>query len=157
MKVEYINPFVQAAYDVLVQEIQAKIEKGTLSIEESSVTTQEEVTVLIGITGKLHGVVMYSLAERTAKNIVSAMLGERIPIFDAMAESAIAEMGNVISGLASAQLENAGYICNIAPPTMVIGRGVIISTINIKRLVIPLNTEHGTIRISVAVKEVQGK
>lgn len=154
MKVEFINPFVEAAYDVLTQEVQANIEKGTLSIEESSVTTQEEVTVLIGVTGKLHGVVMYSLAERTAKNVVSTMLGERIPIFNSMAESAIAEMGNVISGLASAKLEANGFICNIAPPTMVIGRGVVISTINIKRLVIPLNTQHGMMRISVALKEV---
>ncbi|HEX3032345.1 MAG TPA: chemotaxis protein CheX [Bacillota bacterium] len=154
MKVEFISPFVQAAYDVLKKEIKANIEKGTLSIEESSVTTQEEVTVLIGVTGELHGVVMYSLSERTAKNIVSEMLGERIPIFDSMAESAVAEMGNVISGLASAQLEANGYVCNIAPPTMVIGRGVVISTVNIKRLVIPLHMDHGMLRISVALKEV---
>lgn len=154
MKVEFISPFVEAAYEVLVQEIQATIEKGTLSIEESSVTTQEEVSVLIGVTGKLQGVVMYSLAERTAKNMVAAMLGERIPIFDSMAESAIAEMGNVISGLASAKLEANGYVCNIAPPTMIIGRGVIISTVNIKRLVIPLHTQHGMMRISVALKEL---
>lgn len=151
---EFINPFVKAAYDVLQQEIKANIEKGALSIEESSFTTQEEVTVLIGVTGKLQGVAIYSLSERTAKNIVSEMLNERIPIFDAMVESAIAEMGNVISGLAAAGLEANGYICNIAPPTVVIGRGVIISTVNIKKLVIPLNTQFGSVRISVALKEV---
>ncbi len=154
MKVEFINPFVKAAYDVLQQEINAQIEKGALSIEDTSVTTQEEVTVLIGVTGQLQGVVIYSLSERTAKNIVSEMIKERVPIFDSMAESAIAEMGNVISGLASAQLEANGYVCNIAPPTVIIGRGVIISTVNIKKLVIPLNTEHGSMRISVALREV---
>jgi chemotaxis protein CheX len=154
MKVEFINPFVMAAYNVLQQEINATIEKGTISIEESSFVTQEEVTILVGVTGQLQGVAIYSLSERTAKNIVSEMLQERIPIFDAMVESAVAEMGNVISGRASASLEANGYICNIAPPTVVIGRGVIISTVNIKKLVIPLSTQFGSVRISVALKEV---
>lgn len=154
MKVEFINPFVQAAYDVLKTELNVEAEKGQLGIEESSMTTQEEVTVLIGVTGKLQGVVMYSLGERTAKNMVGGMIGERLPVFNEIVESGIAEMGNVISGLASAKLEAAGYICTIAPPTVIAGRGVVISTVNIKKLVIPLKTQHGDIRISVALKEI---
>jgi len=153
MKVEFILPFVKGAVDVLKAEANADVEKGTLSIEESSMTTQEDVTVLIGVTGQLQGVVMYSLSERTARNLVSTMLNERIPVFNDMVESAIAEMGNVISGIASAELEAAGYICKIAPPTMIQGRGVIISTINIKRLVIPLGTPLGELKISVALRE----
>jgi len=153
MRVEFINPFVKAAYDVLEQEVQAEIKKGQLSIEESSVTTQDDVTVLIGVTGQLAGVVMYSLSERTAKSLVSRMLGQPVPVFDDMVESAVAEMGNVISGLASAQLEANGFVCHIAPPTVIVGRGVIISTVNIKKLVIPLETQYGNLRIAVALKE----
>lgn len=154
MRVEFINPFIKGAVDVIKAEVNIEPVKGQLSVEESAVTTQEDLTVLIGVTGKLQGVVMYSMSERTAKNMVSTMLGERIPVYNNMVESAVAEMGNVISGIASAELEAAGFICKIAPPTMVQGRGVIISTINIKRLVIPLSTSLGDIRVSVALKEL---
>lgn len=150
MKVEFINPFVAAAAQVLKQEVNADIKKGQISIEESAFTSQD-VTVMIGVTGEVHGIVLYGLSEKTAKNIVSTMLDETVPIFDKMAGSAIAEMGNVITGLASGGLEKAGYICDIAPPTLITGRGVMISTLNIKRLRIPLETSLGDLEISCAL------
>ncbi|HWI54104.1 MAG TPA: chemotaxis protein CheX [Desulfobacteria bacterium] len=154
MKVEFISPFVTATIKVLETETGRSIpvEKGPLSIEASSHTCQD-VTVLIGVIGAVQGVVMYGMSERTAKNIVSTLLNERIAVFNEMVESAVAEMGNVITGIASSELEKAGYASTIAPPTVITGRGVIISTINIKRLQIPLITEFGEIEVGVALRE----
>ncbi len=154
MKVEFISPFVTATIKVLETETGRSIpmEKGQLSIEASSHTCQD-VTVLIGVIGAVQGVVMYGMSERTAKNIVSTLLNERIAVFNEMVESAVAEMGNVITGIASSELEKAGYASTIAPPTVITGRGVIISTINIKRLQIPLITEFGEIEVGVALRE----
>ncbi len=153
MKVEFIKPFVNAAYKVLQQEVKVEeIEKGELNIVESA-STSREVTVMIGVTGDVQGIVLYGLTERTAKLMVSAMTGERVPVFNRLVESAIAEMGNVITGLASADLEQAGYVCRITPPTVVVGRGAIISTVSIPKLVIPLVTPLGDLEISVALRE----
>ena len=154
MKVEFISPFVTATIKVLESEMgrSIQVEKGQLSIETKSYTGHD-ATVLIGVIGAVQGIVMYGMAERTAKNIVSAMLNQRIVIFDEMVESAIAEMGNVITGIASAELEKAGYPSTLAPPTIISGRGVVISTIDIKRLQIPLITEFGDIEIGIALRE----
>lgn len=154
LKVEFISPFVTATIKVLESETgrQISVQKGQLTIETSSHTCQD-VTVLIGVIGAVQGVVMYGMSERTSKNIVSALLNERVVVFNEMVESAIAEMGNVITGIASADLEKAGYASTLAPPTVITGRGVIISTINIKRLQIPLITEYGEIEIGVALRE----
>lgn len=154
MKVEFISPFVTATIKVLESEMgrNIQVEKGELSIEAKSYTGQD-VTVLIGVIGAVQGIVMYGMSERTAKNIVSTMLNQRIVIFDEMVESAIAEMGNVITGIASAELEKAGYASTLAPPTVISGRGVLISTIDIKRLQIPLITEFGEIHIGIALRE----
>ncbi|MEW6723423.1 MAG: chemotaxis protein CheX [Bacillota bacterium] len=152
MRAEFINPFVSAAYKVLAKEARATVEKGCLSVRASSFTSQE-VTVLIGVVGQVQGIVMYGMSERTVKSLVSAMTGEPTPVFDKLAESAIAEMGNVITGIASMELENAGYASRIAPPSVVVGRGVIISTIDLERLVIPLHTQYGDIEINVALRE----
>jgi len=96
---------------------------------------------------------MFGLAERAVKNFVSGVLGEPVPVIDTMVESAIAEMGNVVTGIASTELEKAGYPCTLAPPTVITGRGVMISTINIHRLQVPLQTDVGEMEISVALKE----
>lgn len=154
MKVEFISPFVKATIKVLETETgrEIPVEKGQLTIESNSYTGQD-VTVLIGVIGTVQGLVMYGMSERTAKNIVSALLNERVVIFNEMVESAIAEMGNVITGIASAELEKAGYPSTLAPPTVITGRGVVISTINIKRLQIPLLTEFGQIEVGVALRE----
>lgn len=152
MKVEFINPFLKAASEVLKAELNVEVEKKDINIKASSFTSQE-VTVMIGVTGSIMGLVLYGMSEKTAKNMVSAMLNEHIVLFDKMVESAIAEMGNVITGIASAELEKVGLPCNIAPPSIISGKGVIISTIDIKRLVITLVCSLGEIEINVALIE----
>lgn len=152
MKVEFINPFLAAAYHVLEKEIQTEVRKGDISIQESPLKS-DEVTVLVGVTGDVQGVVMYCMSERTAKNFASAMMGEVMPVFDKLVESAIAEIGNVITGVASGMLERAGYNSTIAPPSVISGRGLMISTLAIKRLVIPVETDLGTLTIHVALQD----
>lgn len=152
MKAEFVNPFVTAAFQVLLTETRAEVSKGNVALEDSPLVS-DEVTVLIGVVGRAQGLVLYGMSEKTAKNLVSIMTGEQIAVFDALAESAVAELGNVITGLASGELERAGYPCKIAPPSVVVGKGTSISTLSIKRLTIPLETKYGAITVHVALRE----
>lgn len=152
MKAEFVNPFVGSAFQVLQTETKADVGKGNVTIQDSPLVS-DEVTVLIGVVGRAQGLVLYGMSEKTAKGLVSSMTGETITVFDNLAESAVAELGNVITGLASGELERAGYPCKIAPPSVVVGRGTSISTLSIKRLVIPLETKFGEITVHVALRE----
>lgn len=154
MKSEFINPFIIATKEVLDQELgkSINIETGSLSLTSSSYTAMD-LTVMIGVTGTVQGIVMFGLAERTVKNFVSEILGEPVPVINEMVESAMSEMGNIITGIASRKLEQAGYPCDITPPLVVTGRGVMISTLNIHRIQIPLKIDLGDMEISVALEE----
>lgn len=152
MKAEFVNPFVMSAFQVLQTETRTAVTQGSVSLAESPLVS-DEVTVLIGVVGRAQGLVLYGMSEATARAIVSAMTGEEMTVFDGMAESAVAELGNVITGLASGELERAGYPCKIAPPSVVVGKGTSISTLSIKRLVIPLETKLGAITVHVALRE----
>lgn len=154
LKVEYINPFLTAVNRVLRDEAGLTATRGTISMTDNPVTA-DDITVIIGVVGEIEGIVFYSLSERMAKGIVGKMLGQDVPVFDALAESAISELANVITGQASAQLDDGGFNCRLAPPTLVKGRGVYISTVRIERLNIPVETELGTIHISIALNEAQ--
>jgi len=152
VKAEFVNPFVSSASQVLQTETRAEVTKGGVIAQDSPLVS-DEVTVLIGVVGRAQGLVLYGMSEKTALGLVGAMTGESVTVFETMAESAVAELGNVITGLASGELERVGYPCKIAPPSVVIGRGTSISTLSIKRLVIPLVTKHGEITVHVALRE----
>jgi len=151
IKASFVNPFIQAACQVLGQELNLTVERGELKLE-SSKTTSSDVTIILGVTGDACGIVLYGMSDKTAKGIVSVMVGDRVPVFDEMAESALGELGNLITGVASVSLEKEGYVCRMTPPTVITGRGVMISTVDINRLVLPLSTPKGDLTISLALR-----
>ena len=153
IRADFVNPFVKAAHDVLRSELRIQdLGRGDLALQSSSYTS-DEVTVMVGVVGELQGVVLYGMSERTAKNMVSAMLDEIYPVFDRTVESAIAELGNVVTGAASQELELAGFSCRLTPPMVVSGRGAIISTVSIQRLVVPIICPLGSLTIHVALRD----
>ena len=156
MKVEFIAPFLQAAKQVLESELGAEVSRGELALHRSAYTTQD-VTALVGVTGSIEGIVLYGMSEKTARQIVSTIIGRPFVEFDSLAESGIAELGNVITGVASTLLAEAGYPSNLAPPILIRGSGMMISTLDISRLVIPLRTSCGPLEVHVALKAVARK
>jgi chemotaxis protein CheX len=151
VKVEFVNPFIQAAREVLETELGGEAQRGDLRVHKSAFTT-DEVTALLCVTGTVSGMVLYSMSEETALAIVSRMLGSPVEDFDAMAQSGIGELGNVITGRAGALLSDAGYPSNITPPALVIGKGTMVTTLDLNRLVMPLETDVGNLEVQVVLK-----
>jgi chemotaxis protein CheX len=151
MKVEFINPFVQAAGEVLDSELGSETQRGTLRMQKTAVTT-DDVTALVGVTGTLNGLVLYSMSQTTALAIVSRVMRRNFDEFDALAQSGIGELGNVITGRAGTLLSQAGYASNITPPALVLGKGTMITTLDLIRLILPLETDVGPLEIQVVLK-----
>jgi chemotaxis protein CheX len=157
MKVEYINPFVRAAFHVIESMLQIHPEKGQLSMR-SSATTSNQCNVITGVTGQIEGQVIYGMSLNTADKLASAMLGQSIRTFDQLAASAISELGNMVTGNASTLLSEAGFLCDIAPPSVVRGRDVQITTTNILALVVPIELPNiGDMEIIVSLQERRGR
>ncbi len=152
MRVEFVTPFIDAAKDVLETEIGGDVLRGNIRLQKSAYTT-DDITAIVGVTGQVTGMVLYSLSQDTALAVVSRMMGQEFGEFDALAQSGIGELGNVITGRASSLLSEAGFQSNIAPPALIIGRGTMVTTLDINRLVVPLKTELGDLEIQVVLKE----
>ncbi|MBP8614435.1 MAG: chemotaxis protein CheX [Firmicutes bacterium] len=152
LRAELVNPFLEGAITFFKQELSVEISRGRPWIKECRSTSQE-ISVLVGVTGEAKGFVLYSMNERTAKNIASAMLGSPVPLYDQLAESALGEMGNIITGQAASRLEHLGYVCKLSPPALITGEGTVVSTLDIKMLVIPVELDYlGIVNIYVALK-----
>ena len=105
------------------------------------------------MTGTLSGLVLYSMSQATALGIVSKMIGQDFIEFDELAQSGIGELGNVITGRAAVLLAEAGFPSNITPPALVMGKSTMVTTLDLNRLVFPLETEVGTLEIQVVLRE----
>jgi chemotaxis protein CheX len=150
--VKFLNPFVEAANEVLQAEARVSVTRGALSLHKSALTT-DEVTVLISLVGQVQGVVLYSLSVRTGLALISRMMNQAFTEFDNLAQSGVAELGNVITGRASVKLSEAGVTSTLSPPTLIQGRGVSLSTLDFARIVVPLACEVGEITVHLALRE----
>ena len=153
MRVEFVDPIIEGAQKVLATEIQAEVQRGSLSVNNSPCTTCD-VTTIVAVTGAVEGFLLLSVSAETARAIVSAMVGQTFEEMNELAVSGIAELGNVIAGNATIALAESGFPSKVAPPVVVIGSGTRISTVNIQRLVVPLSTPVGQVEVQVALKEV---
>lgn len=152
MKVKFLNPFVDAACEILKVEIHEAVERGELRLENGLYVT-DDVTVILALIGQVDGTVFYSLSKDAAVQFVSASMGGTLDGLDKLAQSGIAELGNVITGRASMKLAEAGYEADISTPSLIMGKGATISTLDCPRLVVPLHSPLGSMHIHLALRE----
>jgi chemotaxis protein CheX len=152
MNVKFLNPFIEAAYEVLRAETHLELKRGDLNLEKEPYIT-DDVTVIVSLVGQVEGNVFYSMNEAMALDLATRILGEPINEFNTLAQSGTAELGNVITGRASVKLSEAGFESNISPPTLLRGAGAVISTLDYARLVVPLICPSGKLVIHLALRE----
>jgi chemotaxis protein CheX len=152
MKVEFLNPFIAAAASVLQQEVGTDVSRGPIRVQKG-LFVSSDVTVLISLVGRVQGTVLLYMSYETAQALVSAILGQAFDAFDELAQSGIAELANVITGLSSTKLAEVGYASIISVPMLIIGKGSRVSTLNMERISIPLITNVGEIGLDLALCE----
>lgn len=152
MNVKFLNPFIEAACEVIMTETGITLHRGDLGLEKTPYITND-ITVIIALVGMVSGNVLYSLSNETAIALASHMLGEKFEAFDNLAQSGIAELGNVITGRASVKLASAGYEANMSPPTLLVGKGSLISTLDRPRLIVPFTSDAGPLTIHLALRD----
>ena len=153
MRAEFINPFLQAAIDVLATETGLRVDRGSPRLEPSN-RTSHDVNALVEISGeRIVGLVVVGMAGNTARALVGQILNRPLAELDELATSGVAELTNVIASRACVLLDAAGYACTAMPAALIAGAGVRISRPAARRLVVPLHLSPGTVEIQVALKE----
>jgi len=121
MDAKMINPFIEAIMYIMPQLGFQSIVKGKISVGEQFMLSKG-VTVLVGLTDQMRGNVAYNMTEETAKKIASIMMmGMPVAEMDEMAQSAISELTNMVTGNAATNFEKCGLKVDISPPTLVVG------------------------------------
>jgi chemotaxis protein CheX len=154
LKVEYINPFIEASLEVINQTTNFKPTIGRIFAKNNSYSG-DGVVILIGLTGKISGNVVLSLSKKLALTISSAMMfGMPVNELDEMSKSAIAELANMILGhTANIFFQNHMNI-DITPPTVLTGENIQLTPTKSVTVCIPLNFDGGeSLQIDVSYQE----
>lgn len=151
MQVEYIEPFVLAAFEVIEKLTGDNPARGSLALRDRSFTTQQ-VTIVVGVTGPVQGQALYGMSVVTACKIAGSMTASDMQALSEMGVSAIAELGNMITAHATARLATAGIVCDITPPSVIRGMNVEVC-MAVPGLVVPVMTEFGKVEVNVSLRQ----
>jgi len=154
MKVEYINPFIEAAQSVIKAICSVNVKLGKVYLKSSPISFNQ-IIIIIGVVGRIKGQISFELSQQTAKKIVSIMMGGMlITELDEISKSAISEMGNMIMGNASTIFATNSIDIDITPPTLLTGDKIEVSN-KVATIVVPLELEGlGSINLNINADEV---
>ena len=153
MRIEYINPFVESAIEVLKKTVTQEITRGELSLR-NSITSMLGLALIVGITGQVTGRVVIDMPQDLGLQIASIMNEEKLKNFDDLTNATLTELANMIVGNAVTNLHRLGYKFDLTPPALFMGDNLRLSDNNIEALIVPLELLNNKIEINVALKEV---
>jgi chemotaxis protein CheX len=114
----------------------------------------DPISVLLSFTGDLTGQFLMGFQPEQGLQMARSMLGiPDYPQFDDLCQSAISELGNMICGMTAMRLSEMGYMCQIAPPVILINDGALMS-FGVPTLISqPVTTSFGEFRISIGMSQ----
>ncbi|MCL2478741.1 MAG: chemotaxis protein CheX [Treponema sp.] len=159
MRVEYINPFVEASFNVLKEVMNTEVKRGDLFLKSSTMSIRG-VAALVGLAGDVEGRVLFDMDKDTALMVVSAMNGEEFTAMDEMAKATIQELANMITAQAVTKLHELGFKFDLTPPALFTGDNMEVSSNmgkEVEALIVPMHivmgNKKGSIEINVVIRE----
>lgn len=152
MRVEYINPFVEAAFNVLKEVLNAEVKRGELYLKSTSMPVMG-VAAIVGLAGDVEGRVLFDMGKATALAVASTMNGEQITALDDLAKATITELANMITAQAVTKLHDLGFRFDLTPPAIFTGENMEVSNQDVEALIVPMEVPQGKIEINVAIRE----
>ena len=146
MRVEYINPFSEAAYNILSQVLSEDIKRGDLYLKSTCMPVMG-VAAIVGLAGDVEGRVIFDMTLDTAMN------NEELAEFDELARATITELANLITAQAVTKLHDLGFKFDLTPPALFTGENMKISNNDIEALIVPMTAPQGRVEINVAIRD----
>jgi len=151
MKMELIQPFINAADAVLSQGLQGTTKVGNLSMEEEAYR-REGVAGMVALTGDIEGRIILDLEPQTAVRVASHYAGAELPESDGLIKETIYELANQVVGNAVCALNDQGFHFRVHPPLLLTSAEGDKTSEDVEALVICFETSLGNVFMNVALR-----
>ena len=151
MKMELIQPFINAADAVLSQGLKSPMVIGNLTMEQEAYR-RKGVAAMIELSGDIEGRVIFDLAPKTAAQVASHFAGTELPESDDLVREAVCELANQVIGNAVATLNDQGFHFRVHPPQLHTSEHGPTSTEDTEALVLCFETPSGNVFMNIALR-----
>src|ERR1043165_5081510 len=151
MKMELIQPFINAADAVLSQGLQSPMAIENLSMEEEAYRFKG-VAAMIELSGDIEGRIIFDLAPKTAARVASHFAGTELPETDELVREAVCELANQVIGNAIAVLNDQGFKFRVHPPELHTSESGPKSNEATEALALSLDTSSGNVFMNIALR-----
>ena len=146
MDVSFINHFISSTSNVFSTMLNCPVKRVSLELKELPHPTHE-VSAVIGLSGRVSGSVVLSMALDVALKAAGEMMCTEYNDVDAEVFDAIGELANMVAGGAKADL--AEMELSLGLPNVVVGRKCIYFPADVRPLSVGFETPWGAMALDV--------
>ena len=150
MRMELIQPFINAADAVFAESLQAPTKIGDLSMDENAYR-RKGVAALIAIKGDIEGRVILDLSPEVAMKVASQLAGEEVEASEQVVKETVCEMANMVIGNSVTLLNDQGFRFKVFPPEIHVDETGLAGSADTEALVICIETPCGNIYLNIAM------
>ena len=151
MKMELIQPFINAADAVLSQGLQGSTKVGNLTMEEDAYR-RKGVAGMIAVSGDIEGRIVLDMEPQTAVKVASHYAGAELPESDSLIKETIFELANQVVGNAISALNDQGFHFRVHPPLLLTAQEGDKTSEDTEALMICFETAMGNVFMNVALR-----
>ncbi len=150
MRMELIQPFINAADAVLAETLRCRTRIGDLTMEEETYR-RKGVAAVVTIKGDIEGRIIFDIDNLTAVKIATTIAGQDVAESKEMLSETICELANLVIGNAVTTLNDQGFRFKINPPEVHLGELGLPNTEDTEAVVMVVETPAGTVVMNVAM------
>ena len=149
MKMELIQPFINAADAVLAQNLNCQTRLGHFVMEENAYHSKG-VAAVVRVVGDIEGRIIFDVEPSTATRMASIMAGTERQESEELVRETICELANQVIGNAITTLNDQGFRFKVNPPQVHQGEGPK-SSEDTEAMVMCFDTDSGQVFMNIAM------
>jgi len=150
MRMELIQPFINAADAVFAESLQAPTKIVDLEMDEEAYR-RKGVAALIAIKGDIEGRVILDLSPEVAIKVASQLAGTEVEASEQVVRETVCEMANMVIGNSVTLLNDQGFHFKVFPPEIHMDETGLVGSAETEAMVICIETPCGNIYLNIAM------
>ncbi len=150
MRMELIQPFINAADAVFAESLQAPTKIVDLTMDENTYR-RKGVAALISIKGDIEGRVILDLAPEVAMRVAGHLAGSPMPESEQVVRETVCELANMVIGNSVTLLNDQGFRFKVFPPEIHMSEQGLGGSVDTEAMVLCIETPCGQIYLNIAM------
>jgi len=150
MRMELIQPFINAADAVFAESLQAPTRIVDLEMDQEAYR-RKGVAALIAIKGDIEGRVILDLSPEVALKVASQLAGTEVLASEQVVRETVCEMANMVIGNSVTLLNDQGFHFKVFPPEIHMDETGLAGSADTEALVICIETPCGNVYVNIAM------